>query len=64
MYSLPGYIEKKRSELKIVIKVKNHPIMIRSSIAKKIRFILNSKKIPNRWFTTIEILPINIVIQT
>ena len=35
MYSLPGYIEKKRSELRIVIMVKNDPIMIRSSIAKK-----------------------------
>ena len=35
MYSLPGYIEKKRSELKIVIKVKNDPIMIRAVLQKK-----------------------------
>ena len=51
MYSLPGYIEKKRSELKIIIRGKNDPIMKRAVLQKN-RLILNSKKIVNRRFTT------------
>ena len=69
MYSLPGYIEKKRSELKIVIKVKNYPIMIRAVLQKKstyFEFEVNCKikRSGIKAQETIEILPINIVIQT
>ena len=38
MYSLPGYIEKKRSELKIIIRGKNDPIMTRAVLQKKLTY--------------------------
>ena len=63
MYSLLGYIEKKK-RIKNCHYGKKRSNNDKKQYCKKIRFILNSKKIPNRWFTTIEILPISIVIQT
>ena len=43
MYSLPGYIEKKKKRIKNYHRGKNDPIMIRAVVLQKNRLILNSK---------------------